>query len=109
PEKRSAILHELFANDRNDIGTSYIRVSVGASDMNDHVFSYDDLPEGQTDPTLARFSLDPDRADVIPILKQILSIDSKIKILASPWSAPSWMKTNNNVKGGKLRPEYYDA
>ncbi len=77
--------------------------------MNDHVYSYDDLPEGQTDPTMAKFSLDPDRADVIPVLKQILAINPKIKILASPWSAPSWMKTNNNVKGGKLRPEYYDA
>jgi glucosylceramidase len=109
PAKRAAILHELFAYDGNNIGTSYIRVSVGASDMNDHVYSYDDLPEGQTDPTMAKFSLDPDRADVIPVLKQILAIDPKIKILASPWSAPPWMKTNNNVKGGKLRPEYYDA
>src|SRR5882757_339144 len=109
PEKRAAILHELFASDGNNIGTSYIRVSVGASDMNDHVYSYDDLGDGQTDPSMAKFSLAPDSADVIPVLKQILSIDPKIKILASPWSAPAWMKTNNNVKGGKLRTEYYDA
>jgi glucosylceramidase len=84
PAKRSAILHELYADDGSNIGISYIRVSVGASDMNDGVYSYDDMPEGQTDPSMAKFSLDPDRADVIPVLKQILTINSKIKILASP-------------------------
>lgn len=109
PGKRAAILHELFADDGNNLGTSYIRVSVGASDMNDHVYSYDDLPKGKTDPALSGFSLDPDYADVIPALKQILAINPTIKILASPWSAPAWMKTNSNVKGGKLRPEYYAA
>src|SRR5580704_3550536 len=109
PASRAAILHELYADDGNNIGSSYIRVSVGASDMNDHVYSYDDMPEGQTDPAMAKFSLDPDRADVIPVLKEILAINPKIKILASPWSAPLWMKTNNKVKGGNLKPEYYGA
>ena len=58
---------------------------------------------------MAKFSLDADRADVIPVLKEILAVNPKILILGSPWSAPAWMKTNNNVKGGKLKPEYYDA
>jgi glucosylceramidase len=107
PEKRSALLHELFRADGNNIGVSYLRVSIGASDMNDHVFSYDDLPEGQTDPMLAKFNLGPDLKDVIPVLKEVLAINPKIKILGSPWSAPAWMKTNNNVKGGELKPEYY--
>ena len=105
--QRAALLHEMFASDGSNIGVSYLRVSVGASDMNDHVFSYDDLPAGQTDPALKQFSLDADRADVIPVLKQILAINPAIKILASPWSAPAWMKTNKSVKGGKLRQEYY--
>jgi glucosylceramidase len=109
PAKRAAILHELYADDGNNIGTSYIRVSVGASDMNDRVYSYDDMPEGQTDPSMAKFSLDTDRADVIPVLKEILAIDSKIKILASPWSAPLWMKTSGAARGGVLKPEYFDA
>jgi glucosylceramidase len=108
-EKRSALLHELFAFDGKNVGVSYLRVTVGSSDMNDHVFSYDDLPKGETDPTLAKFSLAPDRADVIPLLKEILAIDPKIKILASPWSAPPWMKTTGGVKGGVLKPEYYAA
>lgn len=108
-EKRTALLHELFGSDGKSIGVSYLRVSVGSSDMNDHVFSYDDLAEGQTDPGMEKFSLAADRADVIPVLKQILAINPKIKVLASPWSAPPWMKTNDNAKAGSLKPEYYDA
>ncbi len=109
PEKRAAILHELYADDGNSIGSSYIRVSVGASDMNDHVYSYDDMVEGQTDPGMTKFSLAPDRADVIPVLKEILAINPKIKILASPWSAPLWMKTSGVARGGVLKPEYFSA
>jgi glucosylceramidase len=109
PAKRAALLQELFAYDANNIGVSYLRLSVGSSDMNDHVFSYDDLPEGQTDTSMAKFSLDPDKADVIPVLKQILAINPQIKILASPWSAPLWMKTTGVARGGVLKPEYFSA
>lgn len=104
---RTALLQELFGHGPNDIATSYIRVSVGASDMNDHVYTYDDMPEGETDPQLARFSLAEDEKDVIPVLRQILSIQPKIKILASPWTAPAWMKENGKVKGGALKREFY--
>jgi glucosylceramidase len=106
---RTALLHELFATDGGAIGVSYLRLSIGASDMDDHVFSYDDLPEGQTDPSLSKFSLDPDRTHLIPVLKQILAINPAIKILGSPWSPPIWMKTNGKSKGGSLKPEFYDA
>jgi glucosylceramidase len=107
PEKRAAILHELFTTDGSSIGVTYLRLSIGSSDMNDHAYTYDDMPAGATDPTLAKFSIEPDRADVIPIVKQILAINPKIKLLASPWSAPSWMKDNDAPKGGKLKPELY--
>jgi glucosylceramidase len=109
PAARTALLKELFGDGPGDIATSYIRVSVGASDMNDHVYTYDDMPAGQTDPDLKSFSLAPDNADVIPVLKEILAINPKIKILASPWTAPSWMKDNDDVKGGSLKKEYYNA
>ncbi|MGA0557843.1 glycoside hydrolase family 30 protein [Larkinella sp. VNQ87] len=107
--ERAALLNELFATDDNNIGVSYLRVSIGASDLDERVFSYDDLPDGQTDPELSRFSLDPDRKHLIPVLKQILTINPAIKILGSPWSPPTWMKTNGNSKGGRLKPEFYDA
>lgn len=109
PAKRAALLQEIFAPGGDGIHASYLRVSIGSSDMNDHAYTYDDMPSGQTDPELAKFSLDVDRADVIPVLKQILTIDPHIRILGSPWSAPAWMKTNDKLKGGNLRPEYYGA
>ena len=106
---RGAILKELFATDGNNIGISYLRVSIGASDLDPKVFSYNDLPDGETDPSMAKFTLDADRVDLIPVLKEILAINPAIKIMGSPWSAPTWMKTNNNSKGGSLKPEYFDA
>jgi glucosylceramidase len=106
---RAALLKELFTSGGDGIGVSSLRVSIGASDMNERVFSYDDLPAGETDVEMAKFNLGPDLADVIPVLKEILAIRPGIKILGSPWSAPPWMKTNNDVKGGELKPEYYDA
>jgi glucosylceramidase len=109
PAKRAALLKDIFSTEGNGIGVSYLRVSIGASDMNDHVFSYDDLAAGEVDPELAKFSLGPDRADVIPALKEILAINPRIKILGSPWSAPAWMKTNGKVKGGELKPDCYGA
>jgi len=105
--KRAVLLRELFGTDGKNIGISYLRISIGSSDLNDHVYSYDDLPVGQSDPELSKFSLDPDRAEVIPILKEILAINPMIEILGSPWSAPAWMKTNDNSKGGKLKQESF--
>ncbi|OCX52497.1 glucosylceramidase [Mucilaginibacter sp. PPCGB 2223] len=106
---RATLLKELFSTKDNNIGLSYLRVSIGASDLNDHVFSYDDLPAGETDPELKHFDLGPDKTDVIPVLKEILAINPKIKILGSPWSAPVWMKTNGDTRGGSLKPEAYKA
>ncbi len=108
-DKRGAVLREVFSPAQDGIGVSYVRLSIGASDMNDHVFSYDDLPDGQVDPTMAHFSLDADRADVIPVMKQILAINPTVKVLASPWSAPLWMKTTGQAQGGVLKPEDFPA
>lgn len=106
---RAAVLEELFATGGNSIGLSYLRVSIGASDLDDSVFSYNDLPAGQTDEQMEKFSIAPDKVHLIPVLKEILKINPGIKILGSPWSPPVWMKTNNNSKGGSLLPRYYDA
>ena len=108
-ESRAALLKELFATDGKNIGISYIRLSIGASDLNERVFSYNDLPVGETDTAMQRFDLGPDRADVIPVMKEILAINPSIKIMGSPWSPPVWMKTNNDTRGGSLKPEYYSA
>jgi glucosylceramidase len=106
---KSKILNELFSTDDNSIGISYLRVSIGASDLSSHVYSYDDLPNGETDVDLSKFSIDENKKDLIPVLKMILEINPQIKILGSPWSAPIWMKDNNSTKGGSLQEKYYDV
>jgi glucosylceramidase len=106
-EQKEKLLQELFGTGENSIGVSYLRISIGASDLNFAPFSYDDPAAGETDPGLEKFSLAEDEKDVIPILKEIVRLNPKIKLLGSPWSAPPWMKDNRSFKGGSLRPEYY--
>jgi len=107
--QKSSLLQELFGNGDNAIGVSYLRVSIGASDLSQEVFSYDDMPAGQTDVTLSNFSLSKDTVDLIPILKEILLINPAIKIMGSPWSPPVWMKDNGSSIGGSLQPQYYSV
>ena len=104
-DARHALLEDLFGHGSGQRNISYIRISIGASDMNESVYTYDDLPEGATDPTLAKFSFAPDEAYVIPVLKEILAIHPDVRILASPWTAPNWMKDNGKPKGGTLLQE----
>lgn len=107
PQKRQELLQELFGANDNSIAVSYLRISIGASDMNATPFTYDDLPSGQTDVNLDNFNLAPDKTDLIPMLKEIVAINPKIKIMATPWSPPVWMKDNANFVGGSLKPQYY--
>ena len=107
--KREALLQELFSRKEEAIGLSYLRISIGASDLNETVFSYDDMPAGQTDLKLEHFNLGPDLKDVVPVLKEILAINPNIKIMGSPWSPPVWMKDNGSSKGGSLQPKYHQV
>ncbi|WP_245623965.1 glycoside hydrolase family 30 protein [Flavihumibacter petaseus] len=108
-DKKNNLLQELFARGDNSIGISYLRISIGASDLDDAVFSYNDLPAGQTDPSQSKFDLGRDKTNLIPLLKQILAINPNIKILGSPWSPPVWMKDNGNSVGGSLIPAMYSS
>lgn len=103
------LLNELFGTSNTAISVSYLRISIGASDLNATPFTYDDMPAGQTDIDLTNFSLAPDMNDLIPLLKEILLINPAIKILGSPWSAPVWMKDNNSFIGGSLQTKYYNV
>ncbi len=107
--KKQELLQELFGNNANSISVNYIRISIGASDLNATAFTYDDMPAGQTDVTLANFSLANDMINLIPLIKEILIINPNIKIMAAPWSAPIWMKDNNSFVGGKLQTQYYNV
>jgi glucosylceramidase len=108
-EKKSALLKELFGAGPDNLGISYIRISMGASDLDATVFSYCDLPKGETDPPLTKFNLSQDTLHLIPMIQAALKINSKLKIMASPWSPPVWMKSNGFSMGGHLLKQYYDS
>jgi len=105
--RKQALLQELFGNTESAIGINYLRISIGASDLNEVPFTYDDVAAGATDLSLANFSLAPDSTNLIPLLKQILLINPNLKILGSPWSPPVWMKSNSSFVGGTLQLQYY--
>ncbi|OAI06240.1 glucosylceramidase [Methylomonas methanica] len=105
--ERQALLRELFLPEGDGIGVSCLRLSIGASDLSERCFSYDDVPDGQTDLELAQFDLNGGDLEVIPLLQKILALNPSIRIIATAWSAPRWMKTNQAFVGGKLKTEYY--
>lgn len=104
PAARHGFLLNTFGAGPGQLHVSELRLTVGASDMNDHVYTYDD---GSADPHLQRFSLAEDEHDVIPVVKEILAIQPTLRLIATPWTAPSWMKTNDLPKAGTLKPEDY--
>ncbi len=105
---RDAVMRELFGPPPG-IGLGFLRVPIGASDFSMRHYTFDDLPAGATDSAFARFSIDADRADKLPALRQALAINPQLAIVASPWSAPAWMKTSGSLIGGTLRPEHHGS
>jgi glucosylceramidase len=106
---RHALLRELFLPDEDGIGISFLRLSIGASDLSEHCFSYNDRPVGQSDPELVHFDIEAGDREVLPLLNEILAINPEIRLMATAWSAPTWMKTNQSFVGGKLIPDYYSV
>ena len=107
--QRDALLKELFGREGNGLGLSFSRLTIGASDFSRHHYSLNDTPDGTPDPDLKHFSIDQNRGDVIPVARAMLAINPQLKIMASPWSAPGWMKDSNSLIHGRLLPQYYDA
>jgi len=103
--QRDALMNDLFGN--NGLGFSFMRLTIGASDFSSTHYSYDDMPAGASDPALAHFSIDAAKVDVIPAVKQAVAINPQLTIMASPWSAPGWMKTTDSLIQGSLKPEAY--
>jgi len=88
------------------IGISALRQPMGSSDFTDEAhYTYDDMPAGQTDFDLNHFSIEHDRAQILPLLRRAKALDPRLTLVATPWSPPAWMKTNGSLIGGRLRDE----
>lgn len=103
PEARTALLSELFGRDGDGLGFSFTRVTVGASDFSPDHYSLADT----ADPTLAGFTTTRMEEHVFPTVRQALEINPELEVMASPWSAPGWMKTTGSLIQGSLKPEHY--
>jgi glucosylceramidase len=104
---RNQAMTNLFTRDGGGIGLSFVRNPMGASDLSRSVYSYDDLPSGQTDTNLAYFSIAHDQADILPLLQQARQLNPQLKFMANPWSPPGWMKDSGSMIGGSLLPAMY--
>ena len=104
PAALPGALTDLFTRSGNGIGLSFMRIPMGASDIALSVYSFDDQPAGQTDPTLADFSVAHDQSYIQPLILEARTLNPEMKLMANPWSPPGWMKTTDSMIGGTLLP-----
>ncbi len=104
-ENRSKVLRAYFSSEGAEY--SLTRTHINSCDFSLGQYSYAPVPG---DVELLNFSIDEDRNDIIPMIKEAMAVSDKgFKIISSPWTAPPWMKDNNDWVGGKLLPTYYDT
>jgi glucosylceramidase len=108
-EDRERTLERLVDRERG-IGMNLMRLCMGTPDFTgDPWYSYNDLGPGETDPELKRFSIEQDRACILPVLKLAKAKNPDLLFFASPWSPPGWMKSTGTMIGGQLLPQWYAA
>ena len=103
-EERQSLLKKIYSP--SGLNCSVGRLSIGSSDYSAEIYTYDDVKD---DIALEHFSIDRDKEYIIPIIKEILEIKPDLKLLASPWSPPGWMKTGGSLGGGHMREKYLDC
>ncbi|MGA8940099.1 MAG: carbohydrate-binding protein [Acidobacteriaceae bacterium] len=107
PSSQASTLSDLFTRTGNGIGLSFMRVPIGATDIARSLYTFDDVPTGQSDPTLANFSIAHDQTYILPIIQQAKALNPQMKLLATPWSPPAWMKSTGSMNSGTLLPADY--
>ena len=105
PAERQQELLTAYFDPEQGIGYSLCRTHIHSCDFSSESYAYTEVPG---DVTLQHFSLDHDRRHKLPFIRAALrTAGGPVKIFASPWSPPAWMKTNGNMlQGGQLKPEY---
>jgi glucosylceramidase len=98
-DERAALMHELFAP--GEMAMNVCRTCIGASDYSKSLYSFDDSE--QDDPELKKFSIDHDRAYILPALRDARKVNPDLFLFSSPWSPPGWMKFNRSMLGGTIR------
>jgi glucosylceramidase len=97
--ERQAVMHDLFAP--GEMAMNVCRTCIGASDYSRTLYSFDESPE--PDPELKKFSIDHDKAYILPLLREARKVNPELFLFSSPWSPPGWMKPNGSMLGGAMR------
>jgi glucosylceramidase len=103
PRNRAALLAELFGP--AGLRFSVARTCMGASDYSTKAYSFDDSPE--PDPDLTQFTIEHDRAYILPSLRAARQVNPDLFLFSSPWSPPGWMKAGGSMLGGSMRKRYF--
>src|SRR5690606_33483481 len=104
---KQQVLEDLFGD--SGISMSFMRLTIGASDFSLNNYTYNDTEDNIPDLELANFSIDREKEKLIPLIKEAVSLNPELNIMASPWSAPAWMKGNKSLNGGSLLDQYIDV
>ncbi len=105
---RTNLLKDLFST-TNGIGLSFLRQPMGSSDFRLQNYTYDDLAAGRTDYNLTNFSVAYEQSYILPVVKQAMTVNTNLKIMGTPWSAPAWMKSSNDFYAGTLKTNCFDV
>jgi glucosylceramidase len=105
PQDRKALFDELFGPE--GLRFSMGRTCIGSSDYTTSIYSFDDSPD--PDPDLKRFSIEHDRAYILPSLRMARELNPDIFLFSAPWSPPGWMKPNDSMLGGSMETKYFDS
>lgn len=88
---RAEILEDLFTPE--GVGLTMARMPLGANDFSVDFYSYDDV---DGDLSLEHFSIDRDREALLPFIRAAKAVNPALKLWASPWCPPTWMKVNRH-------------
>ncbi|HEY1984187.1 MAG TPA: glycoside hydrolase family 30 beta sandwich domain-containing protein [Terracidiphilus sp.] len=97
--ERQELMHDLFAPE--GMALNVCRTCIGASDYSRDVYSFDESTE--PDPEMKKFSIEHDKAYILPMLREARKANPELFLFSSPWSPPAWMKPNNSMLGGAMR------
>ena len=101
PPTRTALMNDLFGT--GGIDSSFTVVPMGGSDFTrtGQPYTYDDVSAGQSDPRLTQFSIAHDASYILPALREMLTVNPQMTLMATPWTAPPWMKANDSFDDQK--------
>jgi glucosylceramidase len=103
-DERAAMMHDLFSP--TEMNLNVCRTCIGASDYSRSAYTFDE--SDTADPELKKFSIEHDKAYILPMLKEIKKANPEMFLFSSPWTPPGWMKTGGSMLGGSMRKHSYD-